>query len=82
MFGFGKKKKTSKIGSTEPHVSIGFAPQIAGNEIIAVIAAAIASMESRPGYKLVVRSMRQVPQSSPVWNTVGRLERLNQNLNS
>lgn len=52
------------------------------NEILAVIAAAIAAMETRPGYRLVVRSMRQVPQTSPAWNTTGRLERLNNSLNS
>ena len=39
-------------------------------EVIAVITAAIAEMETRPDYRLVVRSMRQIPQSSPVWNTV------------
>lgn len=51
-------------------------------EILAVIAAAIAAMETRPGYKLVVRSMKQVPQTTPAWNTTGRLERLNNSLNS
>lgn len=55
---------------------------IINNEILAAIAAAIAAMETRPGYKLVVRSMRQVSQSSPAWNTTGRIERLNRNLNS
>lgn len=55
---------------------------VENDEIIAVIAAAIAAMEFRPGYRLVVRSMRQVPQSSPAWNTTGRTERLNRNLNS
>jgi hypothetical protein len=51
-------------------------------EILAVIAAAVAAMETRPGYRLVVRSMRQVPQNSPAWNTAGRLERLGRNLNA
>ncbi|NLV35335.1 MAG: sodium pump decarboxylase subunit gamma [Clostridiaceae bacterium] len=51
-------------------------------EIIAVISAAIAAMETRPGYRLVVRSMRQLPQASTVWNTTGRLERLSRDLNS
>ncbi len=55
---------------------------MSGNEILAVIAAAVAAMETKPGYRLVVRSMRQVPQSSPVWNTVGRIERLSRNLNA
>jgi hypothetical protein len=52
------------------------------DEILAVIAAAIASMETRPGYKLVVRSMRHTSQSSPVWNRAGRLERISKNLNA
>lgn len=59
-----------------------FAPQMVSNEILAVIAAAVAAMETRPGCRLVVRSMRQVPQLSPAWNSVGRLERLNRNLNA
>lgn len=40
--------------------------------VLAVIAAAVASMEAAPGYKLVVREYRRVPQSMPVWNTAGR----------
>ncbi|NMA35132.1 MAG: sodium pump decarboxylase subunit gamma [Clostridiaceae bacterium] len=52
------------------------------DEILAVITAAIVAMESRPGGRLVVRSMRQIPQTSPVWNTTGRLERLSRNLNA
>ncbi len=55
---------------------------VINEEILAAIAAAIAAMETRPGYKLVVRSMRQVPLSSPTWNTTGRIERLNRDLNS
>jgi hypothetical protein len=53
-----------------------------GDELLAVITAAVASMEVRPGYKLVVRSMRRVPQASPVWNATGRVERLRRNLNA
>jgi glutaconyl-CoA/methylmalonyl-CoA decarboxylase subunit delta len=52
------------------------------DEILAVIAAAVAAMEARPGYRLEVRSMRHVPQNSPAWNTAGRLERLSRNLNA
>lgn len=51
------------------------------DEILAVITAAIAALNTRPGYRLVVRSMRQVPQSSPVWNIAGRLERLGNKIN-
>lgn len=49
-------------------------------EIIAVITAAISMAESAPDKKLVVRSMRHLPQSSPVWNKASRIERLNQKL--
>ena len=60
----------------------GLTPQIISNEILAVIAAAVAAMETRPGHRLVVRSMRQVPQLSPAWNSAGRFEQLQRNLNS
>ncbi|MCX8132152.1 MAG: oxaloacetate decarboxylase subunit alpha, partial [Clostridia bacterium] len=45
------------------------------NEIMAVISAAVASMETEPGTKLIVRSFRRVPQVSPLWSTAGRLQR-------
>ena len=50
------------------------------NEILAVISAAIASMNTRPGYNLVAKSFRRIPQTSPVWNTTGRIERLGRKL--
>ncbi len=50
---------------------------ILNDEIISAIMAAIAMMESRPGYNLVVKSFRRVPQSAPVWSSTGRYERLN-----
>jgi hypothetical protein len=46
------------------------------DEIISAIMAAIAMMESRPGYNLVVKSFRRIPQSAPVWSATGRYERL------
>ncbi len=52
------------------------------DEIVAVISAAIASIETREGYKLVVNSIRRVPTVSPVWNTAGRADRLSRKLNS
>lgn len=45
-------------------------------EIVAVIAAAIASMRHTTGCNLVVRSIRRVNQSAPVWNMTGRVENL------
>jgi hypothetical protein len=56
--------------------------EVINDEVLVVIAAAVAAMETRPGYRLAVRSMRQVPQNSPAWNTAGRLERLSRNLNA
>jgi hypothetical protein len=52
------------------------------DEVLAVIAAAIASIDTRPGYNLVVKSIRRVPATSPVWSTAGRMERISRKLNS
>ena len=52
------------------------------SEIMAVIAASVASMDSRPGHRLEVKSIRRISQTSPVWSTTGRLERLTRNLNT
>lgn len=49
-------------------------------EVLAAISAAVASMEAAPGYKLVVRSYRRLPQVAPVWNTAGRIERFQSKL--
>ena len=55
---------------------------MANDEVLAVITAAVASMNTQPGHKLVVRSMKRIQQNSPVWNSAGRVERLRRNLNS
>lgn len=49
-------------------------------EIILAISAAIASIETRPGYKLVVKSFKRIPQTSSVWSTTGRIERLGRSI--
>lgn len=61
---------------------VAFERQNVSDEVLAVISAAVASMEVRPGHKLVVRSMKRVHQNTPVWNTTGRMERLRRNLNA
>ncbi|HPD00463.1 MAG TPA: sodium pump decarboxylase subunit gamma [Acetivibrio sp.] len=43
-------------------------------EIILAISAALAAYETRPDYKLVVKSFKRISQTSPVWSTTGRLE--------
>ncbi|HHV28872.1 sodium pump decarboxylase subunit gamma [Acetivibrio mesophilus] len=49
-------------------------------EIILAISAAIAALESRPGYKLVVKSFRRIPQTSPVWSATGKIERIKRSM--
>lgn len=50
------------------------------DEIIAVIAAAIAAMEVTPGYQPVIKSITHIPQTPRIWGTVGRFERLRSRL--
>ena len=47
------------------------------DELISVIAAALAAVDKRAGYSLVVKSFRRIPQTSPVWSTAGKLENNN-----
>jgi hypothetical protein len=47
------------------------------NELISVIAAALAAFDKRTGYRLVVKSFRRIPQTSPVWSTAAKLENNN-----
>ncbi len=51
-------------------------------EILAVIAAAVASQNTRPGHKLEVKAIRRISQVTPVWSATGRFERLTRNLNT
>jgi|LSQX01.1.fsa_nt_gb sodium pump decarboxylase gamma subunit len=46
-------------------------------ELIAVIATAIASSLSTSTYSLNVKSFKRIGQNSPVWNTVSRERNLN-----
>jgi len=50
------------------------------SEILAVISAAIAAMEAKPGHKLVVKAFRRIPERAPVWNSFGRVERMRSRL--
>lgn len=51
-------------------------------EIVAVISAAIAAFGMRSGKKLVVREIKRLDQTAPIWNTAGKLERISRKLNS
>ncbi len=49
----------------------------AGSELVAVIAAALQEyMNTRPGIRLEVVSIKRTGQSVPVWSRAGRLERI------
>lgn len=45
-------------------------------EILAVISAAVAAMETKGNIKLVVKAYRRVPQCCPVWSSAGRSENI------
>ena len=55
-------------------------------EAAVVIAAALAMVGdnriTRTGYNLVVRNIRRVPATSPIWNRIGRHERFERKLNT
>ncbi|MDN5277502.1 MAG: glutaconyl-CoA/methylmalonyl-CoA decarboxylase subunit delta [Clostridiales bacterium] len=45
-------------------------------ELMAVIAAAVAASLHRSTHDIVVRSIRRVPAITPIWNRVGRQEQI------
>ncbi|HOM02388.1 MAG TPA: OadG family protein [Acetivibrio sp.] len=49
--------------------------------LVAVLTAAVlASMGNRPDIKIRVTSFRRIPETSPIWNTVGRKEYISNKL--
>ena len=52
------------------------------DEVVAAITAVLSSLNRGAGIKLVVKSFRRVEQSSPIWCSCGRSERLSKRLNS
>lgn len=50
------------------------------NEILIAITAAIAAIDTKPGYKLVVKSFKRIPQVSPIWASTGKVERMKRSL--
>lgn len=66
------KKDNENNNNTEENIAID--EQIDEDEIIAVISAAIAAVLNRSTNEVVVRSIRRIPSSVPVWNQVARQE--------
>lgn len=52
------------------------------DEILAVIAAALDSNMKKAGLKLVVKSIKRVPNNNSVWSTTGKIDRLARRLNT
>lgn len=53
---------------------------LSDDSLIAVLTAAVMAMQNNPDIKIRVASFRRIPQSSPVWNTIGRRERMENKL--
>ncbi|NMA66783.1 MAG: oxaloacetate decarboxylase, gamma chain [Clostridiaceae bacterium] len=75
----GKNKKTTDNISvqeiSETNVSNSSVSDGSTDELVAVITAAVmASVNTRPGYNIRLKSFRRVPQTTPVWNVAGRNE--------
>lgn len=87
FFAFRKNKTQSDSSSVESSIVTKDNVQVqksnedlSDDELIAVLTAAVMSMQSNSNIKLRVTSFRRIPQSSPVWNTTGRIERLEDKL--
>ena len=53
---------------------------LSDDSLIAVLTAAVMAMQNNPDIKIRVTSFRRIPQSSPIWNTIGRRERMENKL--
>jgi Na+-transporting methylmalonyl-CoA/oxaloacetate decarboxylase gamma subunit len=80
---FGKKSSSKETNSFRINDNLGVQTinnsdnDLSNDELIAVISAAVASvMGSRPESKIKVRSIRRLPQVSPIWNTTGKVEQI------
>lgn len=88
IYFFVSGKNKSKSGNSDPDgitVTQNKETQkngedLSDDELIAVLTAAVMAMRSNSGVKIRVTSFRRIPQSAPVWNTVGRRERMENKL--
>lgn len=69
------------MGNTEHADRKCDTPDLANEELVAVITAALmASMKQDTECKIKVKSIRRIPNASPVWNLAGRSEYLSNKL--
>lgn len=80
---FRKKKEEPKIANSikKPMEQAAENTQPAGStdaedmdELIAVIAAAVAASLNRTTHDIIVRSVKRIPSVSPAWNRAARLD--------
>ena len=67
------EKKTDNVATKAP-MQAAAAPQGISNEVLTVIAAAVASMGSAAGVQYTVRSVRREGTARPVWRSAGVYE--------
>lgn len=73
----GKYKVKSDNSNLESNTSVDTTVEaLSDDSLIAVLTAAVMAMQSDPDVKIRVTSFRRIPQSSPIWNTIGRRERI------
>ncbi|MCI8496709.1 MAG: OadG family protein [Clostridiales bacterium] len=76
----GSKKKSEPVKATDSPVASKAAVQSApansgiSNEILAVIAAAVASLSDETGRQYAVRGVKRASSGRPVWSAAGLLE--------
>ncbi len=75
LFGGKKKVKTDAVVTEGPVTGMQSAVSASGNDIAAVISAAIAACAAG-ATQLVVRSIRRSADGTPVWGRMGRQDQM------
>jgi len=74
--GFNKPEYEKEPSEPEPLNIVENADGEDPEELIAVISAAVAASLNRSTHDIVVRSIRRIPEHTPIWNRVGRQEQI------
>lgn len=80
---FEKKNKKAAVPISEANKQVNkpveekIAAQEDDLELVAVITASIAAMLSKPASSIVIRNIVRVPQTTPVWGSISRQEKIN-----
>ncbi len=71
-----KKETVSEPAAAPAAAAPAVEESIDDSELVAVLTAAVAASLNTSTYKLNIKSYRQIPSSTPVWNRVSRRENL------